>query len=80
MTPVHLLIGHEVRAEEDSVGVLDKELAGGIGLPAQLCRTRADVNVKVYVLVEPAAYLRKVLGALADVGAEIPLGQSPEHL
>src|SRR5215207_8008189 len=67
---VHLLLGDEVRAEENAVAVVDEELARRVGLAAEFGGARADVHVKVRVLFEPARDLREALGALGDVRAD----------
>src|SRR4051794_35761112 len=59
-----------VRAEHDAVGILQKELARGIRLPAKLGDAGVDVHVHVRILVEGLANRSQVLRVVAEMSAD----------
>lgn len=59
--------------------MLKEEFAGGVRLPPQLRDPRVDVDEEIWILLQPAAHARQILGVVAKVSANERRGGVPRH-
>src|SRR5579863_3909368 len=62
--PVHPSVREKIGSEQDAIGEAQEEAPRGIGLPAKLRRTGADINVHIRVRVQEPRNIFKILGTL----------------
>src|ERR1700674_128293 len=69
MQAIHIHIRQQVGAKENSVRIVDEELASAIGLTAQFGSARAKIDGNIGISVQHVAHIRKILGRFRHVSS-----------